>query len=120
VPKTIERETITVPLSGHNGGHALIDRVDYEKLMADGLSKTWFYNSNGGACSYVRAYQNNASGKLVGVARLIVGAGPGEVVKYRDFNSRNLTFNNLYIAAGYSRRDDEEIVQNAVLGQPDT
>lgn len=111
--QNIERKTILVPLSGSNGGSALVDLADYEQLLAAGLSQTWFYNANGrGSNFYVRADQRNASGKLVGVARLIAGAGRGEVVKYRDRDTRNLTRSNLYLAKGRALRNDELIVNS--------
>lgn len=59
---------------------------------------------------YVRAASNNAKGHCVGVARLIVGAGRGQVVKYEDGDTTNLRRENLWVGRGAAKRCDAKVI----------
>ena len=109
---------MTVSLPGPGREVVLIDRQDHEHLIAMGLGETWYLIENGRGRRYVRAYQRNATGNQVTVARLIVGAQHGEVVRYWDGNPLNLTRANLYVDRGRAYRNDELIVRNGALFAP--
>ena len=81
-----------VPISNRPGQHIKIHTKDYERLMALGVSSTWFLNSNGSGCEYVRVeYLGNVST----VARLILGDPSRQMVTYLDGDRTNLCRSNL-------------------------
>src|SRR5690606_24610858 len=87
-------------------GHRLATRAAaaFLALMEAGLTRNWYLNGNA-LTRYVRAAVN-ARGNGVGVARLIMRAGPGQIVKYRDGNVTNLCRENLWVTKGASKRCD--------------
>lgn len=102
-----------VPLNSGTRGFALIDWDDLQALVESGLTTRWFLNDNGQGREYVRCHQVNASGGLVGVARVLLGARAGQVVSYHDGNTTNLRRSNLYFDVGRAKRHDSLIVENA-------
>lgn len=101
------REIAHVPLA--TGQTATLYRRDLDMLTANGLSLAWTFNPNGQGTAYVRAAEaGRASGGLVGVARLILNAGRGAIVRYRDGNRLNLRRENLYVASGKAARRDRD------------
>jgi hypothetical protein len=84
-----------VPLA--RGGSATIDAHDLEELLQRGITLNWTLNLSGGDYAYVRAQTPN---NLVSVARLVTGAGPGNAVKYRNGERRDLRRRNLYVTSG--------------------
>jgi len=74
---------------------------DLAEWRARGLSLLWTVNPNGRSsytsALYVRAGCSAQPGCLATVARAIARAAPGQAVKYRDGNPRNLRRDNLYV-----------------------
>lgn len=98
-------EVAHVPLA--DGQTATLDKADHDAMRAAGWSDRWCLVSDGGPhLAYVRVAQNNATGNLVTVARIIMEAGRGQVVRYRDRDRTNLRRANLYVAQGAAKRCD--------------
>lgn len=105
----LSKPMIKVPLK--NGGTAVVDVEDFERLVKGGLSPKWFLNGTG-SHQYVRA-PSTTKGGLVGVARLIAGAKEGEIVKYKNGDRTCLLRRNLEISKGFSRRVDMKVLDAA-------
>lgn len=88
---------VRLPLAG-DAGSVILDRDDFDALTAQGLTANWCFNRAGKrAFGYVRA---GYRGEFRTVARLVVQAGKGEHVRYRDGNPFNLRHENLEVVAG--------------------
>lgn len=97
---------VLVPLANHPEPAKLL-KADFLRLESQGLGMAWTFNSNGKGSHYVRASVPGVRGRLLTVARLIVGAGGGRCVQYRDGNRLNLRADNLFVAEGYAKRRAE-------------
>lgn len=93
---------VLVPLANHSQPAKLF-REDFHRLTAEGLGLAWTFNEAKGGYRYVRAYAQGVCGDLVTVPRLILGAGAGRRVQYRDGDRLNLRLDNLYLSAGYAK-----------------
>lgn len=107
-----------VPLTG--GFTATVDADDYDLFIRLGLSTRWLANDNGKGRRTVRfclpparagQRSNNAS-----VSRVILGAGYGERVRYRDGNPLNLTRANLYVVPGFAKGRERATVRSMSQG----
>lgn len=85
-----------VPLA--RGGDAIVDAHVLEDLLQRGFTLNWTFNlSGGGDYAYVRA---KTPDNLVSISRLVTGARPGEAVRYRNGDRRDLRSRNLYVTNG--------------------
>jgi hypothetical protein len=109
------RAVVAVPLA-NEAGTAIVDAGDYDRLEALGLSPSWYLNGADRSRCYVRAAINDGRGNNVAVARIIVDAGPGQIVRYRDGDTTNLRRDNLLVRRGQSKRTDARLVAAAVAG----
>jgi hypothetical protein len=104
---------VRVPLA-NAAGEAVTYWETYWELIDSGVSSHWRYNHNRGGQRgdrYVKAYVGSESQT---VARLILKAGRGEVVHYRDGNRLNLRPDNLYLTAGgFAKVDCAELLAEA-------
>lgn len=112
---------VLVPIA-NSPRSARIRVEDYRRITEDlGYSKCWQYNNKGRANSYVRlglmAHQRGAGDwglpvlpTHIPVARLVLNAAPGMVVRYRDGDRLNLVADNLYVQSAedveYPGKDD--------------
>lgn len=94
------REVLFIPLTNSADWTALY-REDYYRLMQAGISPNWHLTDKQRRHRYVvcptvppRSGHYTRSGSTT-VARLVVGAAYGEVVRYRDKNPLNLLLDNL-------------------------
>jgi hypothetical protein len=96
------RELIKVPL-GRTDKHCYVYKEDREFLRRLGLSMNWNVSPQG----YVTAACSNSSNGYVLVARILMNAGRGQQVKYKDGDALNLRTENLYVtqSKGALRRD---------------
>lgn len=107
---------LRVPLGNAPGSFAVIDRHSYDALISEGLTGPWFLNGNGTGRSYVRIavpVEGRRSGTNLLVARLILGAGPGTVVRYANGDRLDLRFINLAWRKGKSSRTDADALAAA-------
>ena len=102
-----------VPLGPRAERHAEIWEKDWNFLLKLGCPGNWNHINN----NYVTACAPKASGNHVLVARVLLDAGPGESVIYRDGNPLNLRRENLTLveSAKGSRRDREYLSVPRVL-----
>lgn len=84
-----------------NGLDAILDAPDMEELILRGFPTAWTFNDNGTGSAYVRTPTTHDN--LVTVAREIMNPAPGECVKYRNGNRRDLRRANLYLTNGARR-----------------
>lgn len=92
---------------GNVDQEAVLLRSDFEALQKIGLSYSWSLTDTG----YVIASERNAKGRQVTVSRCILGAGPGQTVRFRDGDKLNLRRENLVLIEGGSAlRRDRDLV----------
>jgi hypothetical protein len=73
--------------------HCLMYYEDYEAIITLGVSPNWCCTQRGNVVAY-----NSIDMRPLGIARILLDAGPGEAVRYRDGNPLNLRRENLYLA----------------------
>ena len=104
---------VRVPMDRKGDRWATLDAEDFDRIVAEGVSMSWHCNDNGAGQSYVKAYAPEASGGLVSVPRIVMRAGPKEVVRYVTRDRLDLRRGNLTIAKGKAKREDVAIVRAA-------
>jgi hypothetical protein len=97
------RDAVRVELTNAPGRHAILDADDFAALVARGYSRSWYLNQSGTGQTYVRLSCSKWLGYNETVARLIVSAGNGQVVKYRDGDPLNLRRGNLTVHRGRAK-----------------
>ncbi|MCB8840040.1 hypothetical protein [Aurantimonas sp. VKM B-3413] len=107
------RAIVRVPMDRNGDRWAIVEAADFDRLVAEGVSLTWFLNASGPSRAYVKASQAGASGRLVSVPRIILRAGPKEVVRYVTTDHLDLRHSNLRLAKGRAKRADGAIVRAA-------
>jgi len=108
------RACLLVPLDREGRGLAIVEERDYLAVRAMGATGVWLANANTKRSRrYVRTSVPTGpqTATNVQVARLIVGAGPGTVVRYLNGNPLDLRRENLTWQRGQSKRDDALIAQ---------
>lgn len=93
-PVRFSDDGLTVFVTLTSGKAAMIDRDDYERFLNEGLSLNWYAVTDRNGNQYVNVYRH-AFGNNTTVARLIMGAGRGEVISYYNGNSFDLRKANL-------------------------
>ena len=94
MPHSTPLSVTRVPLSNRTSQFVKVNTEDYNRLKAEGISTTWFLNSNGSGRDYVRV---NHRGNISTVARLILGDPSRQMVSYLDGDRTNLCRNNLHL-----------------------
>lgn len=87
---------VHVPVSGSDRP-ATLNRDDFLRLQQAGLASGWFLVRSAHGKSYVRVGRLRWSGHQQTVARLLIGAQPGQHVRYSDGDSLNLLRPNLRV-----------------------
>lgn len=85
------------------GTFVTLDEPDFDRIVASGIAPRWVLNEAFPGFYYVRCYQPDVAGKLGLVARHVLQAGQGQVVKYRDGDRLNLRRSNLYLTTGRAK-----------------
>jgi hypothetical protein len=101
------RPIAVIPLA--NGGTAKMLAADWQEWNRLGLPTRWTLNPTGNGHAYVRAARTRATGCLFTPARVLLEAGRGQIVRYRDGDTSNLRRDNLYLASGPAKRCDATI-----------
>jgi hypothetical protein len=96
---------VLVPLA-KGRGEALIDKADFDRLISLGISDQWHLNARAVRCN-----------RDLAVARLILRAGAGEHVRYRDGSPSNLRRANLYTAPGPALGRELAVLERLALTQ---
>lgn len=87
-----------VPLNADGRRSAVIWKDDFDFLLTLGVKDSWF--TTGKADRYVVCKIPGRKGRNIQVSRLMLNAGAGQVVRYRDGDSYNLRRENLYLDCG--------------------
>ena len=107
-------DTVLVPLDDDGRRFAKVDAKDYHTMIEGGLTTKWNANSNGKwGKLYVRCSVTGVHGRKVSVARVILGLSKGQVVKYKNDDTLDLTRQNLIIGNGRAKRDDNSLFLTA-------
>jgi hypothetical protein len=93
---------VRVELTNARGLHATFDRDAWEDYLSRGGNPRLFYNDNGSGTFYVRTFQPGVAGKVVSVARELLRAGRGQVVRYLNSDRLDLRTSNLSVEAGFA------------------
>lgn len=97
------KDGLTVFVTLSCGSSVTIDRDDFDRLMSRGLSMNWYLSGNGKGNHYVCVHHQRL-GNIVPVAREIIQAGRGEVVRYRSRDRLDLRKANLTRSEGAAKR----------------
>ncbi len=81
-------------------------KIDASDIDAIGPGP-FFSNTNGADRLYVRTM---TPANLATLARVLMNAGKGEIVRYRDGDPSNLRRNNMFISRGRSKRADRDLM----------
>lgn len=102
------RQIASVFLGLYQKQHCLMYYEDYCYVMSVGVSPNWSCTQRGNVVAY-----NSVDMRPLGIARILLDAGPGEAVRYRDGNPLNLRRENLYLAedAKARSRDRDRILK---------
>ncbi|MCX5518077.1 hypothetical protein OSH10_06490 [Kaistia defluvii] len=103
---------LKVPLDNHGRSHAIVEPHAYQRVLDSGLTGMWFTNSNGHGRRYVRTATAGSRGTLTLIARVIMDAGPGEVIRYANGDSLDLRVMNLLSMRGRAKRRDSQIASS--------
>lgn len=104
-------EALKVPLDNHGINHAIVSPQAYQRVIDSGLTGMWLLNSNGHGRGYVRTAK---CGTLALVARVILDAGPGEVIRYANGDSLDLRVMNLRVMRGKAKRRDSQLAAQSL------
>ncbi|MGV1917092.1 hypothetical protein [Rhizobium sp. 22-785-1] len=102
-PISFSKDGLTVCVTLHCGSSVTIDRDDFDRLVSRGLSMNWFLSGDGQGNHYVCVYHQRF-GNIVPVAREIMRAGRGEVIRYRSRDRLDLRKSNLTRCGGPAKR----------------
>lgn len=94
---------------------------DLERLLAAGLSPHWSFAGSNGEARYIVVYVCGPQGRkrATTIARLIAGAGKGQVVTYADGDRLNLRRDNLLVRSGAAWTPLEDLqIKKGVLATP--
>lgn len=95
-----------VSLNNATGLEAITDEETFRFLFDLGLSLAWRLRSG-----YVVSPSMQAPGGYVSVARVATGAGPNQIVRYRNSDALDLRRGNLTLEEGHGLRTDRYLVK---------
>lgn len=104
---------IAVPLGRDGEQEALIDLQDYKDLVALGVSPNW--QLRGGNVSAKSS--NIAADESILVARVLMDARPGQMVRFKDRDYKNLQRSNLSVVSGRGKKPDRSRIIEGLLGK---
>lgn len=102
-PIRFSKDGLTVFVTLRCGSSVAIDRDDFDRLVSRGLSLNWFLSGDGQGRYYV-CVRHPRFGNIVPVAREIMRAGRGEVIRYRSRDRLDLRKSNLTRCGGAAKR----------------
>lgn len=102
-PIRFSKDGLTVFVTLKCGSSVTVDRDDFDRLVTKGLSLNWYLSGDGQGRHYVCVYHQRL-GNIVPVAREIMQAGRGEVVRYRSPDRLDLRKDNLTRSEGAAKR----------------
>lgn len=97
------KDDLTVLITLKCGSSVMIDRDDFDRVVCRVLSLNWDLSGDGQGRHYVCVYHQRF-GNIVPVARKIMRAGRGEVVRYRSRDRLDLRKSNLTRSEGAAKR----------------
>lgn len=107
------RAFVRVPIGRSGERFAEIWADDWEFLRRLGTPGNW---NCAGDKGHVTVCAPRASGNHIAVGRILLNAGPGETVRYRDRNPLNLKRENLQLVkGGWSCRRDRDYLKQELF-----
>lgn len=91
-------------VSTASGETIMLDWEDYDRLMVLGISPNWSLIDDQRGNKYVAVWYPKMRNMLP-IARLVMSAGRGEVVRYRTPDRCDLRKKNLFTEGGPAKRD---------------
>lgn len=101
------KQVALVPLSGGSKGCAILDLDDAYFLKSLGMSLVWDRLPNGNCI----AHSTLSPTKHLYPSRVLLDAGIGESVVFRDGDNSNLRRSNLVKIKGHGRRRDRDFLK---------
>ena len=92
-----------VPLSNRAGLHATVCQDGLDIIQSKDIRSLFMSTDGSGQYAYVSFYDPWSAGEMATLARLLVGAGRGQRVRYRDGDRTNLRLSNLRIERGAAK-----------------
>lgn len=90
------RPVVGVPLSNRPGVRAWLYQTDFEAILAEHGTHSWYVNGNGSGGLYVRMKSRDRQNNVM-VARLVMADPLARRVRYRDGDALNLRSRNLEV-----------------------
>lgn len=105
---------VQMPLAG--GAVATVDADSFDHYAAPGRSTQWCLMGDGKGNAYVGVWLPSAKTTVM-VARLLLDAPRGKVIRFHDRNPLNLQRSNLYLDAGFAKQREKDVAQSAELDE---
>ncbi|UJW75797.1 hypothetical protein [Rhizobium sp. SL42] len=102
-PIRFSEDGLTVFVTLKCGSSVMIDRDDFDRLVTEGLSLNWSLSGDGHGNYYV-CLAHPRLRNIVPVAREIMRAGRGQVIRYRSRDRLDLRKPNLLRCQGPAKR----------------
>lgn len=103
---------LRVPLDRKGRRFAIVSEADYHRVQRAGATGAWLLNEAAPGRAYVRTMIRTGRGTstLAMVARLIMDAGPRNVIRYINGDHLDLRPWNLIMQKGRSKRADVRLI----------
>ena len=92
-----------IPLSNRPGRNATVCKEGLAIIEANDIKSVFMSADGSRKYDYVSFYDPWAAGEMATLARLLVGAGRGQRVRYRDGDRTNLRLSNLHVERGAAK-----------------
>lgn len=103
------KPVVLVPLDPRGDSWAITEAADFDALPAELKTAAWFMNDSGNGYEYVKAGIDGASGNLVIVARILLGARRGQALCFLGNDRRDLRRTNVTLKKdGRAKRDHRQ------------
>lgn len=102
-PVLNDAATFRLPLSNRPGRYVTFCQAGRDLLIKRGVGNIFMNNAGCPRYSYVYCYNHDVAGQIEAVARVLMGAGRGQCVRYHDGDVTNLRLANLHLTRGAAK-----------------
>lgn len=100
----VSGETVyRIPLSNRPGRYATVCEEGLAIIEANAIKSIFMSADGSRKYDYVSFYDPGSAGEMATLARLFVGAGRGQRVRYQDGDRTNLRLSNLRVERGAAK-----------------